>query len=90
MSRCPGLTVTPSYNSAVSSALVGSCKRSLAEGVEVDWRATSLQLGSGRAVLLSHLTPATNLAAGSVFALSFPLLLFPLDGLAMLPYPTRL
>ena len=41
------LTLTPSYYSAVSSALVGSCIRSLNEGVGIDWRTTSLGLGTG-------------------------------------------
>ena len=42
--RCPGLTLTPSYNSAVSTTIVGSCIQSLAEGVGVDRRTTSLRL----------------------------------------------
>ena len=63
LSRCPVLTLTPSYYSAVSSALVGSCIRSLAEGVGVDRRKTLLRLGLVWTAQHPHVTPATTLFA---------------------------
>ena len=88
LSRCPVLTLTPSYYSAVSSALAGSCIRSLAEGVGVDQRTTLLRLGLVLTAQNPHVTPATTLFAWNFIRhVLSPFLSFPYAGLT---YPILL
>ena len=86
--RCPVLTLTPSYCSAVSSALVGSCIRSLSEEVGVDRRTTLLRLGLVWTAQHPHVTPATTLSARiCIRPVLSPFLYFPYAGLT---YPILL